>query len=167
MSKKGWFSELAQRLALGCCIKALTGDLDVGGRAAFSLVFVALGLRISRLLRFCDLAISGCSSLVLPGGKGRARFWPARAGRFLDNVLTKVWPVRISEFVGPELSLAKDACASGQTPGREEGDALCSTQISCIRFEHLQIDSSVHFELCRRYSAIASSRLVYVYCPTR
>lgn len=79
---KGRFSELAQRLPLGCCIKALTGDLDVGGKAAFSLVFVALGLRISRLLRFCDLTISGCSFLVLSGGQGPARFWPARADGF-------------------------------------------------------------------------------------
>lgn len=139
----------------------------MGGKTAFSLVFVALGLRISRLLRFCDLAISGGSSLVLPGREGPARFWPARAGRFLDNVLTRVWPVRISEFVGPQIGLAENACACGQRPGREEGDTLCSTQVSCIRFGHFQIHSSVHFELCRRYWAIASSRLVYVYCPTR
>jgi len=66
---------------LGFCIKALTGNFDNCGMDALSLGLVALGLRISRLLRFCDLAISVRSSLfsqtdkvthvadkVVPGG---------------------------------------------------------------------------------------------------
>jgi hypothetical protein len=57
--------------------------------------FVALGLRISRLLRFCDLAISACPSFVFPGGQGRGSGCQSRGGRFLDNVLARVRPVRI------------------------------------------------------------------------
>ena len=76
-----------------------------------------------------------CVSVIWP-----SQLAPLLSEVFYDTVLSDVWSLKISKIVGPKLSLAIDARASGLTPGREEGNAPCSTQVSCIQFRHFQID---------------------------
>jgi hypothetical protein len=54
-----------QILPFGFCINVLTGDAGPTAIAAGA-IFKALGLRTSRLLRRCDLAISVCSRFICP-----------------------------------------------------------------------------------------------------
>lgn len=57
-----------QSLSLGFRIKASTGDVAFLASATAGLVFAALGLRTSRLLRFCDLAMSMSPRLLFKAG---------------------------------------------------------------------------------------------------
>jgi hypothetical protein len=56
---------------LGFRIKASTGDVVFFASATAGLVFAALGLRTSRLLRFCDLAMSVSPCLLFKAGAPR------------------------------------------------------------------------------------------------
>lgn len=78
--------KLSQCLPFGFFIKLLTGDEAAAASATTGFAFAALGLRISRLLRFCDLAISACPSFIFPGGQRRGSCCPARAGRTFDRI---------------------------------------------------------------------------------
>jgi len=79
---------------LGFCINVLTGD-DAAARATGCFAFPVLGLRISRLLRFCDLAISVYFPIVFPGRQGWNSCGPAPARLALDIVSLGMWAVRI------------------------------------------------------------------------
>src|SRR6218665_914000 len=69
--RSGEENKSPQSLPFGFCIKALTGKAEGAANATADLAFPALGLRTSRLLRFCDLAISRsllhCSRWAAPG----------------------------------------------------------------------------------------------------
>jgi len=63
-------------------MSAFTGDAGAAANPTIGLSFLALGLRISRLLRFCDLAMA-CSLSFM--GWQKFRIDPAKPDRFLSD----------------------------------------------------------------------------------